>query len=460
MGDQAGQTLLRWPTGDSERGTDPSRAASKFEYRAFITYSHPDRNDAAWIHKAIEAYRVPKPLVGQPGRDGLIPARLFPLFRDREELSSTADLSAAIRDALARSAYLIAICSPAALKSRWVNAEIAEFKRLGRSDRVHALIVDGEPTLGSAEGGCFPPALRFAIGRDGAIDEHQPIEPLAADLRAEADGKNDAKLKLIAGLLGVPFDSLRRREEAAARQRQRKALLIASAMALLVGSSAFAAYIAYMQSGIANLRQIPGIRVDKRETTLDLSGWRETTAADIDNRVKKSLAISRNRFTVVRTHEYTTTFIHIVGSTSGIAPVVDCRGQCRMVPRDPSRESRAPNEWNLEFDISNLPLDQSTVLEFSVSFWNAFQDPKQWWGGFRILHPTKSSIYSIEFPESRHPLPETLKYVYVDRQESPYDDEVRATLMQDADGRVAKLTWEVPYPSADRSYRVKWDWSQ
>jgi hypothetical protein len=461
MADQADQALLQQPTEFTGNSTDRgSDVTSKFKYRAFITYNHADRRAAEWIHKAIESYRIPKSLVGQPGRDGPVPERLFPLFRDRDELSSSPDLSAAIREALAQSAYLIALCSPASSESRWVNAEIMEFKRLGRSDRIHALIVEGRPNLGSAEGGCFPPALRFALGSDGTIDELQPVEPLAADMRPEADGKKDAKLKLIAGLLGVPFDALRRRDSIAARQHQRKVQAIAGSMTLLAVSGAIAGYIAYLKSEIADLRQIPGIRVDKRETTLDLSGWKETTAADIANHVKKSLAVSRNKFTIVRTREHATTFVHIIGSTSGITPEVDCHGQCRMVPRDPSKESRAPNEWNLEFEISDVPLDQSVVLEFNVSFWNAFQEPTQWWGGFRILHQTKSSTFSIQFPETRHPLPETLKYVYYDRQERSYDDEIRVSLRNDTVGRVAKLTWEVPYPSGDRSYRVKWDWSR
>ena len=47
--------------------------ATSFKYRAFISYSHRDRKRAEWLHKAIERYRVPNTLVGQPGRDGPIP---------------------------------------------------------------------------------------------------------------------------------------------------------------------------------------------------------------------------------------------------------------------------------------------------------------------------------------------------------------------------------------------------
>ena len=444
------------------RATVESGAAiiRNFRYKAFITYSHQDRRVAQWLHKSIENYRVPKPLVSRPGRDGPVPERMFPLFRDRDELSSSPDLSLSIREALAESAYLIAICSPAAAQSRWVNEEIIEFKRLGRSDRIHALIVAGDPSVRSGEGGCYPPALCFALAAGGQLDEHKAIEPLAADMRADADGKNDAKLKLIAGLLGIPFDALRQRETIAARQRQRKIRLVAGLMALLAILGGVASYLAYTHSETADKLRIPGVRVEKRETTLDLSGWQETTETDIANRVKKSLAVSKNKFTVIRTHKHATNFIHLIGTTSGIRPEVDCNGRCRMVPRDLGRESRAPNEFDLEFDISTAPLDEKIDFDFSVSFWNAFQEPRQWWGGFRVLHQTRSSVYSIRFPDIRRPRPDTLTYVYFDKQERPYDEEIRTSFVNDDNGRVVEVKWEVPHPSGDRSYRIKWDWSK
>ncbi len=298
-----------------------------FKYRAFISYSHRDRRAAEWLHKAIENYRVPASLVGAVGRDGAIPRVIFPVFRDRDELGSASDLSASIREALTQSAYLIVLCSPSAAKSRWVNQEIIEFKCLGRADRIHALIVDGEPGSHSSDSECFPPALRFKLGVHGTPDDRQLTEPIAADMRAEGDGKRDAKLKLIAGLLGIAFNDLRKREVIAARRRTRIAQAIAASMALLVGVSAAAGWYAWVfrnQSEVfrneSEQRLVPGLRVDRRQTILDLSGWKETTEADLRDKVHKSLAISNNKFTVVRTHDYAQKFIHIAGSTSETPP--------------------------------------------------------------------------------------------------------------------------------------------
>ena len=213
------------------------------KYRAFITYSHQDARWGSWLHKSLESYRPPKKLVGTTTARGVIPKRLSPVFRDREELASATDLSEAINDALQRSACQIIICSPRAAKSRWVNEEILAFKRLGREDRIFCLIVDGEPNASELPGReqeeCFPPALRFRLGPDGNLSETR-TEPIAADARTGKDGKTSAKLKLIAGMLGVGFDLLRRREQ----QRFNRRLFITACAALsgMVLTSGLAAY--------------------------------------------------------------------------------------------------------------------------------------------------------------------------------------------------------------------------
>ena len=94
---------------------------ASFKYYAFISYSHQDKQWGDWCHKALETYRVPKKLVGTLGRDGAIPKRVFPVFRDREELPTSSDLGSNINESLKQSRYLIVICSPNSAKSQWVN---------------------------------------------------------------------------------------------------------------------------------------------------------------------------------------------------------------------------------------------------------------------------------------------------------------------------------------------------
>ncbi len=432
------------------------RAESNFKYRAFISYSSHDRRAATWLHRALEGYRVPAPLVGVIGRNGPIQKQIFPVFRDRDELASSSNLSESIREALAQSACLIVVCSPAAAKSSWVNQEILEFKRLGRADHIYALIVDGQP---GSESECMPAALRFSLGPDNELDFKAPTEPLAADMRADGDGKRNSLLKLIAGVIGVSLNDLRHRERVAARRRARIRRAIAAAIAVLAAGAGIATWAAWLFRDESEARQVPGVRVVRRQTILDLSGWHETTEADLRNKIHKSLAVSTNQFKVVRTHDHADKFIHIAGTSSATPPEVNCVG-CRLVARKHTSASRAPFEWNIEFDISDKPLDKSFDIEFKFIFWNAFQLPEQWWGGYRILHATNVSLYTVQFPGSRHPLPDTIRYYYADTTEHDYSEKPNTTLTKDTEGRVAELTWEVQSPDADRSYRVRWDWSK
>jgi tetratricopeptide (TPR) repeat protein len=218
----------------------------EYKYRAFISYSHSDTRWATWLHRALESYRPPKELVGTTTARGVVPKRVSPVFRDREELPSATDLGALLRAALEQSQCQIIICSPKAAKSRWVNEEILSFKRLGREDRIFCLIVGGEPYASGMPGRedeeCFPPAARFKLREDGELSD-VPTEPIAADARPGKDGKQNAKLKIIAGLLAVGFDALRRRE---AQRRNRRLVAVASgAMGGMVITSGLAAYALY-----------------------------------------------------------------------------------------------------------------------------------------------------------------------------------------------------------------------
>ena len=77
-----------------------SGESKDFKYYAFISYSHQDKKWGDWLHKALETYRVPKHLVGQASRDEqTVPARIMPVFRDREELPTATDLGRIINQA-------------------------------------------------------------------------------------------------------------------------------------------------------------------------------------------------------------------------------------------------------------------------------------------------------------------------------------------------------------------------
>lgn len=184
-------------------------------YVAFISYSHKDATIGRWLHRKLEGYRLPARLAGTQGEDGEVPARLTPIFRDREELAAAGDLSERVNSALAHSRNLIVVCSPHSAASPWVAKEIATFRELHPGRPIFAAIVDGEPEQ------CFPAALT-----EGGV------EPLAADLRREGDGRRLGLLKLVAGLAGVGLDQLVQRD--AARRVRRVTYITAAAVAAML----------------------------------------------------------------------------------------------------------------------------------------------------------------------------------------------------------------------------------
>ncbi len=184
-------------------------------YRAFLSYSHADDGAAARLHRQLEGWRVPAKLVGTDTARGPVPAKLAPIFRDREELSAGGDLSKVVQDALAQSDALIVLASPAAKASLWVGREIEAFHALYPDRPVIAAIIAGEPA------DAFPQALtRIAT------------EPLAADLRPGKDGRRLGLLKLVAGLTGLPLDTLVQRE--AQRQFRRVTAITLGALVLVL----------------------------------------------------------------------------------------------------------------------------------------------------------------------------------------------------------------------------------
>jgi hypothetical protein len=224
-----------------------------YKYWAFISYSHSDRAWGDWLHRALETYRVPHHLVGQAARHGVVPKRAFPIFRDREELPGSADLGENLSRALQASRYLVVICSPRSAGSMWVGEEIKQFKALGREGRVLCLIVDGEPNASDKPGmesdECFPAAVRFRVDTHGALSSER-TEPIAADARQGKDGKTNAKLKVLAGLLGVDYDALKQRDQA---RRMRRLQMVTAASVVLVATLTFLSVGFYQAKGQAEI---------------------------------------------------------------------------------------------------------------------------------------------------------------------------------------------------------------
>jgi hypothetical protein len=272
---------------------------SQFKYRAFISYSHADEKWARWLHRSLESYGVPRRLVGTRTAFGAIPARFSPVFLDREELATATSLGDTLTSALEQSAFQIVICSTAAARSRWVNEEILTYKRLGRERRIFCLVVDGEPGASSIPGRehqeCFPRALVHRMGADGNLTGERS-EPVAADIRPGKDSRSDAKLKLVAGMLGVGLDDLKQRETQ--RRNRRLAMLAAASVAGMAMTSvlATAAWVARNDAQRQRVRAEAEAETARQTTRflmelLEASGPGKVSGSPVD--VREILAASQ-----------------------------------------------------------------------------------------------------------------------------------------------------------------------
>jgi hypothetical protein len=216
------------------------RAAENDRYWAFISYSHKDAAFGRRLHRALETYRIPQRLVGRSTRQGIVPPRLALVFRDREELPASHDLTREVKAALGASGSLIVLCSPDAKASQWVTREVEAFRALYPDRPVLAAILRGDP----AE--CFPAVLvRDAAGA--------PIEPLAADFRRGHDGWQLGLLKLMAGIVDLRVDELVQRDSQ--RRLRRVTAVTAAAMAAMVGMGALTLFALNAQREAEHQRQ-------------------------------------------------------------------------------------------------------------------------------------------------------------------------------------------------------------
>jgi WD40 repeat protein len=204
----------------------------KKHYDAFISYRHGglDGLVAKRLHKLLETYRFPSSIAKKVGKK-----RLQRIFRDREELPTSSNLSSNIESALENSDFLLLICSPRLLESMWCMREVTTFGELHGKDRIISLLIEGEPD------DSFPPGIRERE-IDGQI---VMVEPLAADIRAATWKKSlrllsGEKLRLLAPILGVAYDDLRQRHRR--RRRQQIAGTVGAAFAFTLGFGSFSTY--------------------------------------------------------------------------------------------------------------------------------------------------------------------------------------------------------------------------
>jgi tetratricopeptide (TPR) repeat protein len=192
-----------------------------YKYKAFISYSHKDKAFASWLQRGIENYKIPRALRQKYPH---LPKDLKrTVFRDEEELAGANALTPVLEDALRTSQNFIVVCSAHAVKSTWVDKEIAYFTEVHEDAPIISVIKEGEAK------DVLPQCL---------VADY--VEPLAIDVN---NGRKKALMKVIATLLGVEFSDIWEREKREARKRVMFAGLVLGVV-LILGIYAFMQYTA------------------------------------------------------------------------------------------------------------------------------------------------------------------------------------------------------------------------
>jgi hypothetical protein len=170
-------------------------------YDLFISYSHHDLHLAERLSRRIRTYRAPRKL--KQAR------RKLTVFRDKEQLTASPNLSQSLVERIDRSRKMALVASPSSAASNYVATEVSTFLERKGQDSLFVVLCRGELA------GSVPPAV---LGKTG--------EPLFIDLRNIGRRLLPSKrfrlesLRLIAALLGVDYSELRREDENRRRMRQ------------------------------------------------------------------------------------------------------------------------------------------------------------------------------------------------------------------------------------------------
>ena len=201
-------------------------------YNAFISYRHhpDDIRVASEIHRSLERFRAPKSI-------RLTHGKIERLFRDKEELPITSNLSDDIGTALRNSDFLIVICSVHTKESVWVQREIELFLTTHDRSRVLTVLASGEPY------DVIPEILLYEYVEDPLTGEkiRRDVEPLSCDWRMKRKKAVREELpRLAAALLGCGYDELRQRQKQ--YRFRRNMAILSTALAASVCLSAYFLY--------------------------------------------------------------------------------------------------------------------------------------------------------------------------------------------------------------------------
>ena len=211
-------------------------------YNAFISYKHADLDSsiAEHIQNRLEHFHVPRKIGKKLKHE-----KISRIFRDKDELPATSNLTETITDALEKAEHLIVICSTNTKKSIWVQREIETFLKTHSIDKILTVLCDGEPN------DVIPEILLFREqelkDENGVLRKVKiPMEPLSCDYRlGKKQADKEELARLASAILGCSYDELQRRRR---QYKIRRAITVGSVV--VAGLMAFGGYMIYANKKI------------------------------------------------------------------------------------------------------------------------------------------------------------------------------------------------------------------
>ena len=214
-----------------------------------------------------------------------------------------------------------------------------------------------------------------------------------------------------------------------------------------------------------NLKTVPTLNEESSEgfltlrdiSVFDLRGWKQVSASETNPRVSPANYI--NYLHVKKTRDVKTYRAHY--ATSGTAIDLRCithEAQVLQQATPVEHAGQKVQEYEVDVDISSIPVDKEFLIVIEGTYWNSFQNPAEetasTYTSEDIAQLDELSIFVL-LPESR-----PFKGFKLWSQNSgggprtEYRGDNR--LYADKDGRF--LYWSILARNPDHHYQVSWNW--
>lgn len=248
------------------------------KFSAFISYSRQDSLFVEKLHAELETYTLPKDYISQTSEFTLSNNTIYPVYLDKEEIPTSNDLGAALKNNLDLSEKLILVCTPSSVASKWVNAEVDHFIANSGTENIICVVpISGDDSPRSDP--VFPASL--------VSESHEPSAILLGVV--DAENRTNVFLALVAAVCGTNLETLSSRHSRRKKVNRIRTLITST---FLISTVSILALWIYDYFKITNIEVSLSKSID--EPSVAISQWKELTKKRRFLNKNRSLEIAKN----------------------------------------------------------------------------------------------------------------------------------------------------------------------